>query len=123
MANKTIYVKDGDLVLWELAQARLGESISALFAEFLRERVKTMSAFVHVLRSAPNSEDLVVTFAPTGSDGSGGFLGPHYVRESQLIPFLERSGVADKVASRIASELKGSLSVSELTVLAQPQRQ
>lgn len=117
MPNKTLYVRESDLALWELAQAQLGESISALFAEFLREKVKTMNAFVHVLRSAPNSQDLVVTFAPTGPDGSGGSLTPHYVRESQLIAFLEGNGVTESVASKIASELQGALSVSELTVI------
>ena len=39
MPNKTIYVKDSDLPLFEQAQNQLGESMSALFAEFLRERI------------------------------------------------------------------------------------
>jgi len=39
MANKTIYVKDADLPLFEQAQELLGESVSAMFAEFLKERV------------------------------------------------------------------------------------
>ena len=39
MPNKTIYVKDADLPLFEQAQAQLGDSVSSLFAEFLRERV------------------------------------------------------------------------------------
>jgi hypothetical protein len=39
MPNKTIYVKDSDMPLFEQAQEQLGDSISGLFAEFLRERV------------------------------------------------------------------------------------
>ncbi|MBV9500675.1 MAG: hypothetical protein JO138_14980 [Acidobacteriaceae bacterium] len=39
MPNKTIYVKDSDLPLFEQAQELLGESVSSLFAEFLKERV------------------------------------------------------------------------------------
>jgi iron uptake system EfeUOB component EfeO/EfeM len=39
MPNKTIYVKDSDLPLFEQAQGLLGESISSMFAEFLKERV------------------------------------------------------------------------------------
>jgi hypothetical protein len=39
MPNKTIYVKDADLPLFEQAQELLGDSVSAMFAEFLRERV------------------------------------------------------------------------------------
>jgi len=39
MPNKTIYVKDSDMPLLEQAQEQLGESVSSMFAEFLRERV------------------------------------------------------------------------------------
>lgn len=39
MPNKTIYVKDADLPLFEQAQELLGESVSSVFAEFLKERV------------------------------------------------------------------------------------
>ena len=43
MPNKTIYVKDTDLPLLEQAQEQLGDSVSAMFAEFLRERVARLS--------------------------------------------------------------------------------
>jgi hypothetical protein len=43
MPNKTIYVKDADLPLLEQAQEQLGESVSSMFAEFLRERVAKLS--------------------------------------------------------------------------------
>lgn len=39
MPNKTIYVKDADLPLFEQAQELLGESVSSMFAEFLKDRV------------------------------------------------------------------------------------
>jgi hypothetical protein len=43
MPNKTIYVKDTDLPLLERAQVQLGDSVSSMFAEFLRERVAKLS--------------------------------------------------------------------------------
>jgi uncharacterized coiled-coil DUF342 family protein len=43
MPNKTIYVKDADVSLLEKAQAELGESVSSLFAEFLRQRMTTLT--------------------------------------------------------------------------------
>lgn len=115
MAKKTLYIKDSDLPIWDLAQAEFGESISTLFADFLRERVKTMNAFVHVLRSAPSSQDLVVMFAPVGPTGGGGSGRTQYVREPELADFLELSGVKREVADRIAKDLRGTQSVSELT--------
>ena len=43
MPNKTIYVKDTDLPLLEQAQQQLGDSVSSMFAEFLRERVSNLT--------------------------------------------------------------------------------
>src|SRR5436305_12039585 len=43
MPNKTIYVKDTDLSLLEQAQEQLGDSVSSMFAEFLRERVANLT--------------------------------------------------------------------------------
>lgn len=40
MPNKTIYVKDSDLPLWDRAQRELGESISSVFVEYLKERLE-----------------------------------------------------------------------------------
>jgi len=117
MANKTLYVRDTDLALWETAQLQLGQSVSALFSEFLRERVKISNVFVHVLRSAPSSQDLAVIFAPVVATGSGGSASPHYVEEPNLIGYLEKCGVIRSVANKIALELKSSQSVSELTTI------
>ncbi len=39
MPNKTIYVKESDLPLFEQAQEQLGVSVSALFSAFLNERI------------------------------------------------------------------------------------
>ncbi len=41
MANKTIYIKDSDLPLWNRAQKELGESISSTFIDYLKERLET----------------------------------------------------------------------------------
>jgi hypothetical protein len=43
MPNKTIYVKDTDLPLLEQAQEQLGESVSSMFADFLRERAAKLT--------------------------------------------------------------------------------
>ena len=43
MPNKTIYVKDADMPLLEQAQKQLGDSVSSMFAEFLRERVANLT--------------------------------------------------------------------------------
>jgi hypothetical protein len=43
MPNKTIYVKDADLPLLEQAQEQLGDSVSSMFAEFLRQRVAKLT--------------------------------------------------------------------------------
>lgn len=43
MPNRTIYVKDADLSLLEQAQEQLGDSVSSMFAEFLRERVARLT--------------------------------------------------------------------------------
>ena len=43
MPNKTLYVKDADLPLFEQAQEHLGDSVSSMFAEFLRERVASLA--------------------------------------------------------------------------------
>jgi hypothetical protein len=43
MPNKTIYVKDADLPLFERAQEQFGESVSSVFAEFLRERAAKLT--------------------------------------------------------------------------------
>jgi hypothetical protein len=42
MPTKTLYVKDADLPLFEQAQEQLGDSVSSIFAEFLRERVTNL---------------------------------------------------------------------------------
>jgi hypothetical protein len=43
MPNKTIYVKDADLPLLEQAQEQLGDSVSSMFSDFLRERAAKLS--------------------------------------------------------------------------------
>jgi hypothetical protein len=43
MPNKTLYVKDADVPLFEHAQEQLGDSVSSMFAEFLRTRVANLT--------------------------------------------------------------------------------
>ncbi|MFZ0590238.1 MAG: hypothetical protein WAM39_07130 [Bryobacteraceae bacterium] len=41
LPNKTIYIKDSDLSLWDRAQQELGESVSSTLVDYLRERLET----------------------------------------------------------------------------------
>jgi hypothetical protein len=43
MPTRTIYVRDADVVLFDRAQDELGKSVSALFAEFLKERLGSVT--------------------------------------------------------------------------------
>ena len=40
LPNKTIYVRDTDLLVWERAQKELGDSISSAFIDYLKERLE-----------------------------------------------------------------------------------
>jgi hypothetical protein len=44
MPNKTIYIKDADLPIWEKAQKELGESISSAFVDYLKDRFERVDA-------------------------------------------------------------------------------
>jgi len=120
MPNKTIYVRDADLALWGLAQAELGESMSALFAKFLREKLPKMDAFVHVLHSSPgNDEDFAVMFSPIKATTSASVMKPHFVNGSQeLVRFLQDVGLTPDACQKIEADLKTLPSVSLRTTLS-----
>jgi hypothetical protein len=123
MPNKTIYVRESDLRLLQGVQAESGQSISSLFAEFLRERMDKMDAFVHVLHSKPprsgGEPEFVVFIAPVGPTGSGGSRKPNYVRGgTKLVAFLEEIGLTPVTALEIASKLRRAPSVSERVYLS-----
>jgi hypothetical protein len=40
LPNKTIYIREADLPLWDRAQKDLGESISSVFVNYLKERLE-----------------------------------------------------------------------------------
>lgn len=40
MPNKTIYIKDSDLPTWDRAQKELGESVSSVLVDYLKERLE-----------------------------------------------------------------------------------
>jgi hypothetical protein len=121
MPNKTVYVRDVDLALWDAAQQKLGESISALFAEFLREKLKKMDAFVHVLHSsaAHNSTsrpEFAVMIAPVQDTGNGGPMKPYYARgNDHLCELLKQWGIPEETIEQIEHELKTKRSVSVRT--------
>jgi hypothetical protein len=122
MPNKTLYVREGDLPLWEVAQSELGESISALFGKFLREKLAMIDAVVHVVHStAPSQEGdpgFAVMFAPLGSDGP---MKPHYVTGwEHLGEFLTDIGFSDEAARGVESDLRREASVSVRMNLARP---
>jgi hypothetical protein len=43
LRSRTIYVRDADVPLFDRAQDELGKSVSALFAEFLKERLGSVT--------------------------------------------------------------------------------
>jgi hypothetical protein len=44
MPNKTIYIKDSDVAIWDRAQSELGESVSSAFVDCLKERLDAEAA-------------------------------------------------------------------------------
>jgi len=122
MPNKTVYVKDSDLPLWALAQVYFGESISSAFARFLREKVPTIDAFVHVVQSGPptpgEEQTYLVMFAPAGTTDASP-MKPHCVRgERQLSRFLREIGFTEEANGKVVSDLKEQPSVSVRMSLA-----
>lgn len=77
MPAKTIYVKDSDLPLFEQAQQHLGDSISSMFAEFLRERVASLTPeenrIIEFLERVRQKRDAV-----SGEDNLPDFLDREY---------------------------------------------
>jgi hypothetical protein len=118
MPNKTVYVRDSDLSLWKAAQAEPGESISALFAEFLRERLPKMDAFVHVLRCSPGSGsdgEFVVMIAPAESSGP---MKPNYVSGiEQVSNFLLAIDMPAGDIAKIEKELQRDSSATSRSIL------
>src|SRR5260370_29050072 len=135
MPKKTLYVRESDLPLWELAQAELGVGISALFSEFLHERTARMErveTFVHVVHCTPlltsppaistpaisppgetGGRNFAVSFAPVGAAGSVGALKPHYVQGGeQLLAFVEKAGLARDAAAQMEADLRRQASGS-----------
>jgi hypothetical protein len=53
LPNKTIYIKDADLPLWDEAQKELGNSISSAFTDYLKERINRQRGIdmVHAMDS------------------------------------------------------------------------
>lgn len=58
MPNKTIYVRDADLPLWDRAQKELGESVSSAIADFLRERLERERLAVKAKRPKKGKIDM-----------------------------------------------------------------
>jgi hypothetical protein len=78
MPNKTLYVKDADLPLFEQAQEQLGDSVSSMFAEFLRERVAGLTPEEGRILELMNEISRVIRVK-------------HFSRSrSTIIPFFER---------------------------------
>jgi len=70
MPNKTIYIKDVDLPIWEKAQKELGESISSAFVDHLKERferVDAVRAIDALLAEINSAYDLVIERHPAWS--------------------------------------------------------
>jgi hypothetical protein len=70
LPNKTIYIKDSDLPIWDRAQNKLGESISSIVVECLRERLHAEAITRKVGKSVTKVEamnDLLAEINATGN--------------------------------------------------------
>ena len=76
MPNKTIYIKDADLPLLEQAQEQLGDSVSSMFAEFLRERVAKLTPEENRIIELIN--EIVTARAALRERGLPEFIGGEY---------------------------------------------
>jgi hypothetical protein len=116
LANKTIYVREIDLPLWEQARARLGErGISSMFATFLRETLAAREGFLHVLsadgKNDPQKGQFAVMFAPFDSEGA---MKPHYCEGlTALSRFLEKLGLQHSSIEDILAKVKRERAASE----------
>lgn len=116
MPNKTLYVREADIPLWNEAQDAMGVSISALFAEFLRERLAKMDAFVHVVRATPNSDQFAVMIAPTESVGAP--MRPAYINGfDEVSRFLQGLGVRDAEITELRRGLRAEQTASVRTAV------
>lgn len=70
MPNKTIYIKDSDLPLWDRTQKNLGESISSIVVDCLRERLKTEAATRKVGKSLTKVEAMNDLLAEINAAGN-----------------------------------------------------
>jgi hypothetical protein len=59
LPNKTIYIRSADLPLWERAQQELGESVSSVFVEYLKERLEKERLETKAKRPKKEKLDLV----------------------------------------------------------------
>jgi hypothetical protein len=122
MPNKTLYVREVDLPLWEQAKSRFGErGVSSMFATFLRENLAVREGFLHILWADGKNDfekgRFAVMFAPTDSEGA---MKPHYCQGSRdLSRFLEKLGLASKGIDSILATIKQDRSAAEPLSLPQ----
>jgi len=128
IANKTIYIRDDDLPVWNAAQAALekrGESISAVFMECLKKRMEELEmrdGFLHVVKSEPGAGErlgpVVAMFGP--SDIAGGAMTPHYCRNwAEMREFLLQLGITEQAATDIMKDVRAKHSASVRVALPQ----
>jgi hypothetical protein len=107
MPNKTVYVRDGDVGLWEKAEQLAGESLSAFLTDALRRHV---SCVEREAKLKADEERIVVEV----SDGEG-----HPIKKAFRGTWLVRDwgpegwGAARTAAGRIAVLELGGLQVFE----------
>ena len=115
MPNKTIYVREEDLEIWDAAQKQLGLGISKLFAQFLREEakkiMKPVDTIVNVAQFAPGvgsgSTCFAVTAAPVGPNSSGGAVKLRQVgTEKELRALLTGVRLSREDIGEVLSELR-----------------
>jgi hypothetical protein len=87
-----------------------------LFAQFLREKLRRMDAFVHVLQSSPGSDQYVVMLASVQT--AGGPMKPNYIGGLESVSrFLREIGMPAVHVREVERDLEKTSSASVRTSL------
>jgi hypothetical protein len=111
MPQKTLYVRESDLPIWEAVEKMIGEkSMSMVVIEALREKLgKPVDGFLNIIRANPGiplrNSQFAVMFTPV--DSPGGAMHPHYCQNvDELKSFLAQLGLTVAATNNIMMELE-----------------
>jgi hypothetical protein len=131
MPQKTLYVRDADLPIWEAAEKQLGaKSMSTLVIEALQEKLDRKDGFLNIIRSSPGipltNSQFAVMFAAV--DGPGGAMKPRYCASLdglkallKLLGITDRAiaGIVDDLGKKYSADVRVTLTNDKLALIAQ----